>query len=201
MCVAHRNRIKILERLLAEEVERVTTEEQRVFTVLTVACGPAVEIQRFIRTNELAGQCALHLMDFNAETLAYTKERVQQAMEASGRKPTVKFIQKSIDDLLKNIHLESEGFLPSYDMIYCAGLFDYFPDNVCRNLLLLYHRWVRPGGCLPRRTCIRTTPSARSWSICSTGISFTGTRRTLPRSRPRTPTRRSLPTRPDSTCS
>lgn len=148
VCVAHRNRIKILERLLAEEVERVTTEEQRVFTVLTVACGPAVEIQRFIRTNELAGQCALHLMDFNAETLAYTKERVQQAMEASGRKPTVKFIQKSIDDLLKNIHLESEGFLPSYDMIYCAGLFDYFPDNVCRNLLLLYHRWVRPGGLL-----------------------------------------------------
>jgi len=148
VCIAHRNRITILERLLAEEVERVTTEEQRIFTVLTVACGPAVEIQRFIRKNPLSGQCALHLMDFNAETLAYTQERVRLAMEASGHKPTVKFIQKSIDDLLKDIHLESEGFLPSYDMIYCAGLFDYFPDNVCRNLLQLYHRWVRPGGLL-----------------------------------------------------
>jgi len=147
-CLAHRNRVKILERQLAEEAERVTTDEQRIFTVLTVACGPAVEIQRFIRNHEVASQCALHLMDFNDETLEYIKARAAEAIAQSDRKPTVKFIQKSIDDLLKNIHLESEGFLPSYDMIYCAGLFDYFPDNVCRNLLQLYHQWVRPGGLL-----------------------------------------------------
>lgn len=146
-CIAHRNRITILERLLTEEAERVT-DEQRIFTVLTVACGPAVEIQRFIRHSDLVNQSALHLMDFNEETLEYVKRRTAEATEASGRKPTLKFIQKSIDDLLKDIHLESEGFLPSYDMIYCAGLFDYFPDNVCRNLLQLYYRWVRPGGLL-----------------------------------------------------
>lgn len=147
-CLAHRNRVTIMERLIAEEAERVTSEEQRIFTVLTVACGPAVEVQRFIRNHEVASQCALHLMDFNEETLEYTKGRVARIMEETGRRPAIKFIQKSIDDLLKNIHLESEGFLPSYDMIYCAGLFDYFPDNVCRNLLRLYYRWVRPGGLL-----------------------------------------------------
>jgi extracellular factor (EF) 3-hydroxypalmitic acid methyl ester biosynthesis protein len=147
-CLAHRNRITILERILGEEAERVTNDEQRIFTVLTVACGPAIEIQRFIRNNPLVNQSALHLMDFNEETLAYTKSRTAAAMAESGHKPAIKFIQKSVDDLLKNIHLESEGFLPSYDMIYCAGLFDYFPDNVCRNLLQLYYRWVRPGGLL-----------------------------------------------------
>lgn len=147
-CLAHRNRVKILERQLAEEAERVTVEEQRIFTALTVACGPAIEIQRFIRNHDIVNQCALHLMDFNEETLEFVKRRTAEAMEATGRKPAIKFIQKSIDDLLKNIHLESEGFLPSYDMIYCAGLFDYFPDNVCRNLLQLYERWVRPGGLL-----------------------------------------------------
>ncbi|MDD5199802.1 MAG: class I SAM-dependent methyltransferase [Terrimicrobiaceae bacterium] len=146
-CLAHRNRITILERLLAEEAGRVT-DEQRIFTVLTVACGPAVEIQRFIRNHDLANQSALHLMDFNEETLEYVKQRMSLAMSESGRKPAIKFIQKSIDDLLKDVHLESEGFLPAYDMIYCAGLFDYFPDNVCRNLLQLYYRWVRPGGLL-----------------------------------------------------
>jgi extracellular factor (EF) 3-hydroxypalmitic acid methyl ester biosynthesis protein len=87
-------------------------------------------------------------MDFNEETLAYVQSRVADAVSESGRKPAVKFIRKSIDDLLKNIHLENEGFLPAYDMIYCAGLFDYFPDNVCRNLLHLYFQWVRPGGLL-----------------------------------------------------
>jgi extracellular factor (EF) 3-hydroxypalmitic acid methyl ester biosynthesis protein len=113
-----------------------------------VACGPAEEIQRFIRTEDLANQSALHLMDFNEETLAYVKGRIEAAMNESGRTPTVKFIRKSIDDLLRNVHLENEEFLPTYDMIYCAGLFDYFPDNVCRNLLELYYKWVRPGGLL-----------------------------------------------------
>jgi extracellular factor (EF) 3-hydroxypalmitic acid methyl ester biosynthesis protein len=147
-CIAHRNRIKILERLLVEETERVTQDEQRIFTALSVACGPAIEVQRFIRNHDISAQCALHLMDFNEETLAYTERRVNEAINATGHKPAVKFIRKSIDELLKNIHLESDGFLPSYDMIYCAGLFDYFPDNVCRNLLELYYRWLRPGGLL-----------------------------------------------------
>jgi len=144
---AHRNRIQILERLLVEEAERVT-DEQRIFTVLSVGCGPALEIQRFIRNHDLANQSAIYLMDFNDETIAYSKGRMDLAMEASGRKPMIKFVQKSIDELLKDVHQDSETFLPTYDMIYCAGLFDYFPDNVCRNLVGLYHRWVKPGGLL-----------------------------------------------------
>jgi extracellular factor (EF) 3-hydroxypalmitic acid methyl ester biosynthesis protein len=144
---AHRNRIQILERLLVEEAERVT-DEQRIFTVLSVGCGPALEIQRFIRNHDLANQSAIYLMDFNDETIAYSKGRMDLAMETSGRKPMIKFVQKSIDELLKDVHQDSETFLPTYDMIYCAGLFDYFPDNVCRNLVGLYHRWVKPGGLL-----------------------------------------------------
>jgi extracellular factor (EF) 3-hydroxypalmitic acid methyl ester biosynthesis protein len=146
--VAHRNRITILERLLGEEAERVTSEEQRIFTVLTVACGPAVEVQRFIRNNSLSSQSAVHLMDFNEETLRYVEGRIEEAVADSGHKPVIKIIHKSVDDLLKNIQKENEGFLPSYDLIYCAGLFDYFPDNVCRNLVNLYYGWIRPGGLL-----------------------------------------------------
>ena len=144
---AHRNRVMILEQYLEQEAERVG-DEQRIFTVLDIGCGPAVEVQRFIRNSPLANQCAIHLMDFNEETIEYAKQRTQFSMEASGHKPAMKFIQKSIDELLKDVHQETEAFLPTYDMIYCAGLFDYFPDNVCRNLLELYYRWVRPGGFL-----------------------------------------------------
>lgn len=144
---AHCNRVKILEEILGQEAERVT-DEQRIFTVLSIGCGPAVEIQRFIRNNDLASQSAIHLMDFNKETLAYVNQRTEDSMAASGRKPAITLIEKSIDTLLKEVSQEQEGFLPAYDMIYCAGLFDYFPDNVCRNLVHLYHRWVRPGGFL-----------------------------------------------------
>lgn len=144
---AHRNRVQILERFLVEEAERVA-DEQRIFTALSVGCGPAVEVQRFIRNHEAANTSAIHLMDFNEETIRYVQERTRLAMETSGRKPTLQFIQKSIDELLKDVHQQPTAFLPAYDLIYCAGLFDYFPDNVCRNLVQLYHRWVRPGGLL-----------------------------------------------------
>lgn len=146
---AHRNRIDILEAALVAEAERIVEEEQRVFTVLTVGCGPAVEVQRFIRNHDIANQSSIHLMDFNDETIAYVKQRTAASIEASGRQPALQFIQKSIDELLKDVHKDTDAaFLPSYDMIYCAGLFDYFPDNVCRNLVHLYYKWVRPGGLL-----------------------------------------------------
>lgn len=144
---AHRNRVQILEDQLVEEAGRVAAE-QRIFTALSVGCGPAVEVQRFIRNHDEANTSAIHLMDFNDETIAYVKARTAAAMEESGRLPALQFVQKSIDELLKDVHQEGAGFLPAYDMIYCAGLFDYFPDNVCRNLVHLYHRWVRPGGLL-----------------------------------------------------
>ena len=33
-------------------------------------------------------------------------------------------------------------------MIYCAGLFDYLSDPVCRRLTNIYYEWLAPGGLL-----------------------------------------------------
>ncbi|MBI2949739.1 MAG: class I SAM-dependent methyltransferase, partial [Verrucomicrobia bacterium] len=35
-----------------------------------------------------------------------------------------------------------------YDFVYCAGLFDYFTDSVCRRLIALFYEWLVPGGLL-----------------------------------------------------
>ncbi len=136
---AHRNRVQILERFLVEEAGRVAAE-QRIYAALSVGCGQAVEVQRFIRNHDAANTSPIHLMDFNEETIRYAQERTRLAMETSGRQPTLQFIQKSIDELLKDVHQQPTGILPAYDLIFCAGPFDYFPDNVCRNLGQLCHR-------------------------------------------------------------
>ncbi len=142
---AHRNRIDMLVKWINEEAESAAAEE-RIFSVLNVGCGPAVEIQRFIRNSDASNKRMLTLMDFNKDTLEYTQKRITQSMEASGNKPTLRFIRKSIDELLKDVHNNEMNVVPTYDMVYCAGLFDYFPQNVCRNLVELYYRWVKPGG-------------------------------------------------------
>ncbi|MEM9444069.1 MAG: class I SAM-dependent methyltransferase [Verrucomicrobiota bacterium] len=143
---AHRNRIVMLKERLLNEAERVAAEE-RMLTVLNIGCGPAVEIQRFIKEEEVSALTQFTLMDFNDVTIAYTEQKIKQAIASSGRKPAVKIIQKSIDTLLKEAHDNTNLIAPnSYDFVYCAGLFDYFSDSVCKNLTALFYQWVKPGG-------------------------------------------------------
>lgn len=145
----HRNRIERLQKHLAAEAGRVAAEGRQL-RVLNVGCGPAIEIQRFIRSDDLASRCDLELMDFNDETLAYAKARIDEAIAASGRKPSVQMVHESIHGLLKSTG-HQPGVGPShrpgaYDLVYCAGLFDYLSDRICQRLLRLFYSWTRPGG-------------------------------------------------------
>jgi extracellular factor (EF) 3-hydroxypalmitic acid methyl ester biosynthesis protein len=146
---AHRNRVDRLIEYLKAEVHRVAPEG-RTLRVLNIGCGPAGEIQRFIRTEPLADRCEFHLMDFNAETLAYTQGQIEAASNESGRRPVVHYIHKSINELLKDAARGAAGrevtpFM-SADLVYCAGLFDYLSDKVCKRLIQLFQTWVAPGG-------------------------------------------------------
>ena len=146
---AHRNRIVMLQDRLQKEAERVAVEEQRIFTVMNIGCGPAVEIQRLIRDTTIVNQCSFQLMDFNDETLDYAERKISEAIEISGNKPIIKFINKSIDELLKEAtSKQNDQRQHSYDMVYCAGLFDYFSDQICKRLVSMYYSWLRPGGLL-----------------------------------------------------
>lgn len=155
---AHRNRIVMLKERLAEEARRVTGEG-RPFTVLNVGCGPAVEVQRFIREDELSGHSVFQLMDFNDETIEYANRKIQAAVQESGRKPLVKFIHKSIDALLKEAHEKSDAVPGSFEMVYCAGLFDYLTDQTCQHLVRLFFSWLRPGGLLTVTNVHRNNPN------------------------------------------
>ena len=144
--IGHRHRIAMLEERLRNEAVRVTRQEERAFSVLNVACGPAVEVQHFIENVEISSHCTVHLMDFNDVTLQHTESRIKEAIAKSGHTPMVKMIHKSVDTLLKEVHDQKTDIPVEYDMVYCAGLFDYLPQQVCKLLVDLYYKWTRPGG-------------------------------------------------------
>ena len=149
---AHRNRIDRLIGYLTAESKRVAAGGSgRPLRVLNIGCGPAAEVQRFIRTDPLSERCEFHLLDFNVETLAYAEKCLGQAARDAGRTPSITYIHKSINELLKDAARGArgrEGAPPavSADLIYCAGLFDYLSDKVCRQLLQLFYAWAAPGG-------------------------------------------------------
>ena len=43
-------------------------------------------------------------------------------------------------------------------MVYCAGLFDYLPDNTCSRLMEIFYDWLAPGGLLAVTNVVNDKP-------------------------------------------
>ena len=145
---AHRNRIKYLTKKLTEETAR-TVAAGRNANVFNVGCGPAQEIQQFFRETSLSDQVSFKLLDFNDETLNVAKTVLERARVQNGRRANIEFIRKSAAQLLRM--KDSKGNAPTrteYDFVYCAGLFDYLPDALCKQLTEVFYGMLRPGGLL-----------------------------------------------------
>ena len=141
-----RNRARYIEEYLIQAAEECA-RQKRTFSALSVGCGPAIEVQRFIRYSCYAQGAQMSLMDFNAETLEFAQDRIRRGNGGGRWDVDVRFIRMSVDVLLKNAsrgHCLEEG--AGYDFVYCAGLFDYLSDKVCARLVRLFYTWTRPGG-------------------------------------------------------
>jgi extracellular factor (EF) 3-hydroxypalmitic acid methyl ester biosynthesis protein len=142
--VAHRNRIDFLvEKLRSECVRRANHGKTRIFNL---ACGPAMEVQRFLRDCEESNLAEIDLLDFNSETLEYTRERIQESRLSGARETHVRYFQRSVHQLLRAATQGGEEEFTNYDVVYCAGLFDYLSQRVCKRLVELFSTMIRPGG-------------------------------------------------------
>jgi extracellular factor (EF) 3-hydroxypalmitic acid methyl ester biosynthesis protein len=141
---AHRNRITLLHDMIRERVG-MAAKEDRTFKAYNIACGPALELQRFV-TGPPETNCEFDLLDFSQETLDHAKNRITLANRHPDR-ISFNHVFNSVHTLLKEASSDDINELTNtYDMVYCAGLFDYLSDKVCSRLLKLFYSWVRPGG-------------------------------------------------------
>jgi len=145
---AHRNRIAYLADRLREETTRVH-QAGRLARIFNLACGPAHEVQQFLRDSPASESAALTLLDFNRETLQHLQSALARARAEAGRTTSLTYVQKSVHHLLKeSSRTDRRPPGEAYDFVYCAGLFDYLSDQVCRRLLEVMHDWLAPGGLL-----------------------------------------------------
>jgi extracellular factor (EF) 3-hydroxypalmitic acid methyl ester biosynthesis protein len=147
--IAHRNRIACLVQKLVEEGLRTQRSGQGL-RVLSLGCGPAIEVQRFLAEGRLAAGASFDLLDFNDETLRHTRQAVAEASRGHGRSPVaVKVIRKSVQQIVKEAVRSGQGpWAGGYDLVYCAGLFDYLTDQICRRLMEIMFNALAPGGLL-----------------------------------------------------
>ena len=145
---AHRNRI----RRLTQQIEARTARAAglgRTARILNVGCGPAHEVRQFLQESHLADQAQFTLMDFNEETLTHCQTVLEEVKKQCYRTTPIRYVKKSVQQILKgsakSVERATDGH---YDLIYCAGLFDYLSDSVCRKLTNIYYEWLVSGGLL-----------------------------------------------------
>ena len=145
---AHRNRVEYLARKLLEEAVRVKSLG-RAGRVYNLGCGPAAEIERFLKDQAASDHMGFTLLDFNEETLAHVRAALEGVKRAYGRSTPIQFLKRSVQQVLKEAG-KSVPRTPAneYDFIYCAGLFDYLSDQLCKRLMDIFYNLLAPGGLL-----------------------------------------------------
>ncbi len=157
--VAHQQRISYLNSRLVAEGFRKAARGQRL-KVYNLGCGPARELQEFLSSQSLSDRTDLTLLDFNEETIAYTSGVLRDIKIRFGRAATIQMIKRSVHQILKDAGKPVAG--DKYDLVYCAGLFDYLSDQVCKRLMNFLYGLVAPGGLLLSTNVSDSNPS-RNW--------------------------------------
>lgn len=144
--VAHRNRLRYLADKLTQETLRKIAKGERA-KILAVGCGPAHEVRMFLRDQPCSNQADFTLLDFDAETLEHGGRVLADLKRSHGRSTGIQFVKRSVQQMLKqSAKVARDGAGDQYDLVYCAGLFDYLPDSVCRSLIGLFDNLLAPGG-------------------------------------------------------
>jgi extracellular factor (EF) 3-hydroxypalmitic acid methyl ester biosynthesis protein len=134
---AHIRRIGMLyEEILAQS--RMSPEGIR---ILSLGSGPAEEVLRLMQTADVPGPIHATLVDVDSHALADFHERAQHF---DNPLVTADLVNFNVIDVLvgKSVDLPAESF----DLTYCAGMYDYFKDRFCRKYTQFLIDLTAPGG-------------------------------------------------------
>jgi extracellular factor (EF) 3-hydroxypalmitic acid methyl ester biosynthesis protein len=162
---AHRNRINLLKQRLTEETA-TAARAGRQANVLNLGCGPAWEVQEFLAQSELSNSAQFTLLDFNEETLEHAGQALRHRQQQFQRSATIKMVKRSVQQLLKDL-ARGDGLSrgTQFDLIYCAGLFDYLPDRTCKRLMTLFYQSLAPGGLVLATNVSPSSPNRGSLEL------------------------------------
>jgi extracellular factor (EF) 3-hydroxypalmitic acid methyl ester biosynthesis protein len=125
---SNRNRIEFLAGRIASFVRARKGEE---VNILSIACGPALEIQKIIDEQpEVADRIHITLLDQEAEALRYSQDSIYMKRIMKNCGIRIELVHQSIGSFLKQV-ARGKWRDSKYDLIYIFGLFDYFDDRTC----------------------------------------------------------------------
>lgn len=130
--------------------------------ILSVASGPAVEIQKLLGSisREDAARLEVSLLDQDQGSLKYAQKQIKTIATREGKPIQLRLVNQTIKEIIQG-GLEEEPF----DLVYSAGLFDYFTDSVAHAAARVLIGSVKPGAELVIGNFDISTPNRFTMSL------------------------------------
>lgn len=164
---AVRNRSRYLFGLLSHVIRQAAGAPLKIGSI---ACGPAREVQMILESADAQGldlaNCEFHLLDQDIKALKHSHERLWEIAKVTNSPAKLNFINKAIKNVITRGLSDAD-----FDVIYSAGLFDYFSDPVAQLGAKALFKHLKPGGQLVIGNFNLTTPNqftmrlALDWSL------------------------------------
>lgn len=139
-----RNRRIMVPKILSEvrnEFCKTTTDN---FSVMSVACGPAYELQDLFMINEDVAGFHFTLLDQDEEALGEAKSKVDYLEKHLNKKINVTYLNESVRTMLLTPKLDEKW--GRFNFIYSMGLFDYLTPPVAKAVIEKIYHLLLPGG-------------------------------------------------------
>ncbi len=112
--------------------------------ILSVACGPAFELQDIIRSPEDFEKFHFTLLDQDRAALYEAATVINQLEKAFKAELKVDYLTESVRTMLTTRELNKKW--GQFDFIYSLGLFDYLTPPVAKAVLKKLYQILKPGG-------------------------------------------------------
>jgi extracellular factor (EF) 3-hydroxypalmitic acid methyl ester biosynthesis protein len=167
---AVRSRRKLVPRVLRDVLARFPGLGPRAFHFLSLASGPASELEEVVAEAGDAERFSVTLLDQDPFALDLARETVRRLEVARGAHLSVRYVQDSVRTMLRTRDLGRT--LGRHHLVYSMGLFDYLSTPVARAILTRVWETVLPGGTLLIGNFHARTPTRvhmaywGDWSLC-----------------------------------
>ena len=141
---AVRNRRDIITKMLSKVKSTDMKTSSKKIKVLSVACGPAFEIQDVLTTAEDCSRFHFTLLDQDATALSEAASQLTQLEKKLGTKIEVEFLNESVRTMLTTPKLDK--MWGQFDYIYSMGLFDYLTTPVAKAVIEKLYQTLKIGG-------------------------------------------------------
>ncbi len=142
---ANRNRVAYLTEKIQKAADEVIRKQGRNARIMTIGCGAAIELQRFVELDSNSNNTEVTLIDFDREALAHANEKIMELKVKYGRDIKIHTRLTSIFQIVKD-HKKGNDVFDKQDLIYCSGLFEYLTASTCRALIEMFYQYVNKNG-------------------------------------------------------